>query len=120
MALAIAALLLSASNLFAQQHNIAVHVVDADTGKPLPHIYVNLRLGDYPGRKTIQAKTDSTGTAFFYIAPPLPQYVSADGFSSHYHEIKADPAITSLPQEVTIPMRHLNLWQSLHYLFMGD
>jgi hypothetical protein len=102
------------------QRNVTVHVVEANTGKPLSDVAVNLRLGDSPGRRTLQTKTDSNGIAYFYITQPLPHTVSVDAFSIHYHEIEHDPIITSLPQEVTIPVRRLSVLESLHFLFVGD
>ena len=90
------------------------------TGKSLSDVAVNLRLGDSPGRRTLQTKTDSNGIAYFYITQPLPHTVSVDAFSIHYHEIEHDPIITSLPQEVTIPVRRLSVLESLHFLFVGD
>jgi hypothetical protein len=117
---AIAVLFASAQVPSAPQHNITVHVVEARTGKPLPHITINLRLGQYPGRKTLQQNTDSQGAAYFYLQPPLPDGVSADAFSIRYHAIQADPEISSLPQEVTILVRRLTFLQSLHFMFAGD
>ena len=102
------------------QPNITVRVVEQRTGKPLPNITINLRLGQYPGRKTLQQKTDVQGAAHFYLQPPLPDGVSVDAFSTRYHEIQADPQITSLPQEVTIPVHHLSFTQSLRFIFAGD
>jgi hypothetical protein len=117
---AIAVQLASAQVSTAPQPNITVHVIEQGTSKPLPNITITLRLGQYPGRKTSQQKTDSQGAAYFYLQPPLPDGVSADAFSTHYHEIQADPQITSLPQEVTIPVRRLSFMQSLHLIFAGD
>jgi hypothetical protein len=116
----IAALFANAQTSSAPQHNITVRVVEASTDKPLAGITVNLRLGQHPGRKTLQQTTDSRGAAYFYLQPPLSERVSADAFSIRYHEIRADPEINSLPQEVTIPVRRLSFMESLHFIFVGD
>ena len=94
--------------------------METTTGKPIPGITVNLRLGDYPGRNTVQYTTDSNGTAYFYLAPPLLNGVSVDAFSVRYHATQSDAEIKYLPQQVTIPVRRLSLIQSLHYIFAGD
>jgi hypothetical protein len=70
-------------------------------------------------RKTLQQKTDSQGAAYFYLQPPLPSGVSADANSILYHAIHADPEFNVLPQEVTIPVRHLSFMESLHLIFVG-
>lgn len=117
---AITALFAWAQTSGTPQHNITVRVIEASTSKPLPHITVNLRLGQYPGRKTLQQSTDSQGAAYFYLQPPLLEGVSVDAFSIRYHAIQADPMISSLPQEVTISVRHLTFMESLHFIFLGD
>jgi hypothetical protein len=120
LVLALAVLFANAQTSTALGHNIVVRVVDASTDQPLSGITVNLRLGQYPGRKTLQQTTDSRGAAYFYVQPPLPDGVSVDAFSVRYHEIHADPEINFLPHEITVPVRRLSLMESLHFLFAGD
>jgi len=115
------ALLSPITSLFpAPPPNITVHVIEEKTGKPLSHIRVDLFVGNYPGRKVLHETTDSWGTAYFYLVPPLQNGVSVFPFSVRYYETRSNPEITSLPQEVTIPVRRLSLMQSLQYIFAGN
>ncbi len=103
----------------ARQCDLQVRVVDVDTGRALPKIAVNLRIG-IANRKTVQQETDSTGTTCFAIPALVEQWTSVDAFSLRYHSIHADPLIRHLPEQVTIPMKHLSLLESLRYLYEGD
>jgi hypothetical protein len=94
-------------------------VVDNATGKDLPKIAVNLRLG-LENRRTVQQETDSQGSTCFTVAALAHPITSVDAFSIHYHSVAADPQITHLPEIVTIRMRHLSWLESLRYVFQGD
>ena len=102
-----------------RQCDLWVRVIDVDTGKALPKIAVNLRIG-VGDRKTVQQETDSTGTTCFAIPALVEQWTSVDALSLRYHSIHADPLIRHLPEQVTIPMKHLSLLESLRYLYEGD
>lgn len=102
-----------------RQCDLRVRVIDVDTGKALPKIALNLRMGS-GDRTTVQQETDSTGTACFAIPALVGQWTSVDAFSLRYHGIHADPLIRHLPEQVTIPMKHLSLRESLRYLYEGD
>ena len=102
------------------QHNISVHVIEARSGKPLPHITVNLRLGCDRGRKSIQQATDTSGIAYFDLPSSVPGCMTVDAFSVRYHATKADPQIMSIPSDVTISVQRLGFFQSLNFLLWGD
>jgi hypothetical protein len=99
--------------------DLRVQVVDNATGKPLPKIAVNLRLG-LENRRTVQQETDSQGSTCFTVAALAHPVTSVDAFSTHYLSVAADPQITHLPESVTIRMRHLSWLESLRYIFQGD
>jgi hypothetical protein len=99
--------------------DLRVRVADAATGKALPKIAVNLRLG-LENRQTIQQQTDSLGSTCFTVPKLAKPLTSVDAFSVHYHSINADPQITRLPEDVTIRMKHLSWLASLRYIFQGD
>jgi hypothetical protein len=99
--------------------NLRVHVVDNATGKALPKIAVNLRLG-LENRRTVQQETDSQGSTCFTITALAQPVTSVDAFSIRYHSVAADPQIIHLPESVTIRMRHLSWFESLRYVFQGD
>jgi hypothetical protein len=104
-----------------QSCEIQVRVVEVKTGKPLPKIAVNLRLDSGSAKRTtIQHETDNSGVACFNAPQPLPSFTSVDAFSLRYHEIQPDPLIKSSPQDVTIRLRRLTLFQSLRYALAGD
>jgi len=99
--------------------DLRVQVVDDATGKALPKIAVNLRLG-FENRRTVQQETDSQGFTCFTVATLATPLTSVDAFSIHYHSVAADPQVTHLPESVTIRMRHLSWFESLRYVFEGD
>jgi hypothetical protein len=96
-----------------------VQVVDDATGKALPKIAVNLRLG-LENRRTVQQETNSQGSTCFTVAVLAHSVTSVDAFSIHYRSVASDPQITHLPESVTIRMRHLSWLESLRYGFQGD
>jgi len=99
--------------------DLRVRVVDGATGKALPEIAVNLRLG-LENRRTIQQRTDALGSTCFTVPTLAKPLTSVDAFSVHYQSIGADPKIMSLPNDVTIRMKHLSWFESLRYIFQGD
>jgi len=120
---------------------ITVHVINDETKKPVKDIYLNLRIDcENPHRpKSLQQKTDASGTAVFSSVSLAGEPVCVDLFSITYAYAprqldyvfvspdKADqfkkslnPIITTLPAEVTFHVVRRSLGQRLHFMFIGD
>jgi hypothetical protein len=113
------ALMTSLMPVSAKSCNVQVHVIDAGTGNGLREVSVIL-YNPPDSHGSSRVKTDAKGNACLEAATP-----SRDGFlvgtsSFQYRSIAPFPIYKSAPQDVTIRLRRISLFEAIKDAIGGN
>ncbi len=98
--------------------NIKAHVVDVKTGNGVKNIEVFVYEPSNP-RSEQKAETDASGDVCLTFSAPLNSGIYVGTYASRYRSVVGNLKVRSLPQDLTIQVRHIGPLKALGERALG-